>query len=169
MKFSNRSLIIIAALACVLHLHNANAELTNVEIKVLLTQHNSWRAKFNMPPLVWDATVAAVAQAWADQIAATGRFEHSQDGRYGENLWGGTAGSFPIASVVDGWGNEQDNYDVSTNTCAEDKECGHFTQVVWWNTTKLGCGKATRGDGNDAVVCNYDPAGNFNNQNPFGK
>lgn len=74
-----------------------------------------------------------------------------------------------MASVVDSWGNERDNYDMNSNTCASMKVCGHFTQVVWWNTARLGCGKATGADGNDVVVCNYDPPGNFDGESPFGQ
>ena len=136
---------------------------------ILLAQHNAWRAQYEMSPLVWDKGVAAVAQTWAERLAAAGIFEHRQGGSYGENIWSGTAGKFPIASVVDRWGNERDDYDMNSNTCAEGKVCGHFTQVVWWNTTNLGCGKATGADGNDVLVCNYDPAGNFKKQSPLGE
>jgi hypothetical protein len=44
---------------------------------------------------------------------------------------------------------------------------GHFTQIVWRASTTLGCGKATGKDGNDYVVCNYDPAGNIAGRTPF--
>ena len=45
------------------------------------------------------------------------------------------------------------------------KATGHFTQLVWQNTTKLGCGaKACEEGGGDApgwyLVCEYDPPGN---------
>ena len=122
-----------------------------------------------MPPLVWSDTVASVAQAWANQLASSGSFEHSQGSGYGENLWAGTSGRFPMTSVVDSWGNEVNDFDLSRNTCAEGKVCGHFTQVVWSKTARLGCGKATGADGNEVVVCNYDPPGNSNGESPFGK
>ncbi len=135
----------------------------------LLDQHNAWRARYNVAPLTWDETVAAVAQEWANQIAASGKFAHRQGSKYGENLWAGTAGAFPMASVVDGWGNEVSNFDIGSNTCAAGKVCGHFMQVIWRKSTKLGCGKATGADGNDAVVCNYDPPGNMLGENPLGR
>lgn len=36
---------------------------------------------------------------------------------------------------------------------------GHFTQVVWKATKRLGCGQAGK-----FVVCNYYPAGNVQGQ-----
>ena len=139
--------------------------------QTLLDTHNAWRAKYNVRPLVWDDGVAAVAQEWADQIATSGKFAHRQGNRYGENLWGGTTGAFPIASVVESWGSEVSYYNLASNTCTApaNQSCGHFTQVVWWNTTKLGCGKATGANGNDTVVCNYDPPGNVGGESPLGR
>ena len=40
---------------------------------------------------------------------------------------------------------------------------GHFTQVVWSSSKRLGVGVAIRG-GKIIVVTNYDPPGNYNNQ-----
>ena len=79
-----------------------------------------------------------------------------------------TASVVSVASAVDNWGNEVNNYNLATNTCTPGKVCGHFTQVVWKNTARLGCGKATAADGWTYVVCNYDPPGNFVGQSPFG-
>lgn len=38
---------------------------------------------------------------------------------------------------------------------------GHFTQVVWKDSTELGVGMARNRNGEVYVVCNYNPAGNF--------
>ncbi len=48
--------------------------------------------------------------------------------------------------------------------------CGHYTQIVWKNTERIGCGKATaRRDGIFKVywVCQYDPSGNYVGQRPY--
>ena len=39
-------------------------------------------------------------------------------------------------------------------------ETGHFTQVVWAATERVGCGVA-QCNGMDVWVCNYDPPGNL--------
>ena len=56
--------------------------------------HNFLRAGHQDTPLMtWDAAVAGRAQAWADELARTGQFAHSDrdDPRYrdgsGENLY----------------------------------------------------------------------------------
>ena len=36
-----------------------------------------------------------------------------------------------MASAVNSWYNENDNYHITTDTCDPDKVCGHYKQVVW--------------------------------------
>lgn len=167
-QFATRTLVAITALACLLPIRTVSAELTATEKRELVNQHNVWRSKYHAPPLVWDDTVAHYAQQWADTLARSGALAHRPDNKYGENLWRGSVGSFPMTAVVDDWGNEGNHYDLHTQTCAMGHGCGHFTQVVWKTTTKLGCGKATGTDGNAYVVCDYDPAGNMEGQTPLG-
>jgi len=63
----------------------------------LVAAHNAVRAGAGTPALNWDASLAAGAQAYAQQLAAAGAFQHS-DRRarpgIGENLWMGTSGAF---------------------------------------------------------------------------
>ena len=40
---------------------------------------------------------------------------------------------------------------------------GHFTQVIWKESTELGFGVAKSSDSSIYVVANYHPGGNFNN------
>ena len=138
------------------------------EQSALVDAHNQWRARFNSPGLVWDGGLATLAQDWADQLAASGQFDHRPNNQFGENIFMGTTGAFPANTVVDDWGSEQANYDIPSLTCAPGAVCGHFTQLVWSKTARVGCGKATGADGNDYWVCNYDPAGNMQSESPFG-
>lgn len=134
-------------------------------IQELLNAHNSYRSDVGVADISWSEEVAASAQAWADELAKGCEFKHSDDG-YGENIWAGTTGFFTPTDVVTSWGSEISNYDYESNTCADGKVCGHYTQIVWENSTKVGCGVATC-DGQDIWVCQYDPPGNFNGEKPY--
>lgn len=134
--------------------------------------HNEARANVNppaaspIPPLVWDANLAAVAQAYAENCV----FQHS-GGPYGENLYASSGGSTP-SDVVSSWVSEVADYDYASNSCSG--VCGHYTQVVWASSQKLGCGMATCnqnspfGSGSwENWVCNYDPPGNYVGEKPY--
>ena len=123
-----------------------------------------------IPPLVWSATVAQSAQAWADQC----NFMHSGN-PYGENIYAGAGSNATPQMVVDDWVGEAKDYDYAANTCSSSGVCGHYTQVVWRKSTKLGCGmthctKNSPFPGFAAWqlwVCEYDPPGNFNGEKPY--
>jgi len=56
------------------------------------------------------------------------------------------------------WYNEKDQYNFSNGQFS--MNTGHFTQVVWISTKKLGCGISL--NGNRAYgTCSYIPPGNF--------
>jgi hypothetical protein len=137
----------------------------------LLEAHNQYRAEVDVPPLAWSDTLAASAQTWADQLAATDTFAHSDADGYGENIWKGTTGAYSLTSMVESWGSEQEYFipnatfpDVSTTGNWFD--VGHYTQIIWRDTTEVGCGLAT-GHGWDVLVCQYSPPGNYLGQKPF--
>lgn len=146
--------------------------------------HNDIRKIYNVPPLVWDQGIADYAQAWANTLKSKKcQLMHRPQPKYGENLamnWTSVSvpkGQFdkPPEFGVQSWAKECTHYNPSSNTCAKGKVCGHFTQVVWRNSTKFGCGVVTC-DGKENTynkgrvelwVCNYDPPGNFIGKKPF--
>ena len=137
----------------------------------LLAAHNQVRAEALPTPspalasLSWDDELAAIAQDWA----AGCRFEHSNNS-LGENLALFSADA-PGTSVVQGWASEASSYDYGSDSCLG--VCGHYTQIVWRNTARVGCGVAQCDDvvggfgAGFLWVCNYDPPGNYIGQRPY--
>ena len=100
------------------------------------------------------------------------------NGRYGENLFWGSAVTWTdgrkelqkVSSkqVVEDWGSEKADYDYASNACTDGKMCGHYTQIVWRNSAKVGCGVAVCEDTQEQVwVCQYLPAGNWVGKKPY--
>uniref|UniRef100_A0A0K8RN11 Putative antigen 5 protein n=1 Tax=Ixodes ricinus TaxID=34613 RepID=A0A0K8RN11_IXORI len=103
------------------------------------------------------------AQAWAENIAARDMMYHRPNNPYGENLY--VFVSSPAAkrpkpkAVVSAWYNEIKYYNFRKGGFSG--ATGHFTQVVWKASIKLGCGWARSRRDNIYVVCNYSPPGNY--------
>ena len=139
--------------------------LTQDEVEETIAAHNKWRAKVGAPPLEWSDELAATALKWAQQLKKENcAFKHSGVNGLGENLFMGTTGHYRPTEVVDNWGDEIKNYNYKNNTCSG--VCGHYTQVVWANTKRVGCAKIEC-NGMDIWVCNYDPPGNYRGQKPY--
>ena len=136
-------------------------------LEVMLAAHNVARAEVAVPAVELDAALSAAAQDYAEILIANGRFEHSPGSsrpNQGENLWAGTASAFTFQDMVDAWIDEKRFFvagtfpDVSTTSRWED--VGHYTQIIWRETTKIGCGIASNSQ-RDVLVCRYSPPGNF--------
>lgn len=128
----------------------------------MLATHNQYRAQHGAPNVVLDPAASASAQKWADNLARTEDFVHSKGSGNGENLaaiWGERHTGF---SATKAWYDEIKDYDFDTPT-GFSMETGHFTQVVWKASTKLGVGVACNvgGRGGQYVVAHYNPGGNM--------
>ena len=140
-------------------------------IGAMLRQHNLYREELNLPSLVWSASLAADAQAWADHLAEINKGAHDQDirGKEGENIFWGTAGAYSLADMVSFWGNEKKAFvygvfpDCRTGRSAV---VGHYTQVVWKNTRAVGCALGSNGK-MDYLVCRYAAPGNIMGEKPY--
>ncbi|EFJ04297.1 hypothetical protein SELMODRAFT_138925 [Selaginella moellendorffii] len=139
----------------------------------LVDAHNAARSAVNVSGLVWNDTVAAFASSWAATLRDQNNCAliHS-GGRYGENLWKwwGSPGlpAPPATDAVAAWVNERVDYNYASNTCAAGKVCGHYTQVVWKNSVRVGCAYVQCNGMNAYLVsCNYDPPGNYIGQKPY--
>lgn len=144
--------------------------LTAGEQQILLETHNQYRTEVDISDLLWSDAIATSAQAWADHLAITNAFYHG-DSDYGENLWTGTANGFALTEMVTAWGEEKEYFMPNrpfpnVSTTGNWADVGHYTQIVWENTTAVGCGLASTSS-RDILVCQYDPPGNFQGEMPF--
>jgi len=171
----------------------------------ILTEHNIVRANgpFGpnnplpgpaLPPLAWSSAAAMAAASWASQC--NGLTHGGQEGIYGQNISTAEYPAGPLqpptgafdnpeaivrfdpSAFQNAWAQEASGYNEPTNTCtpiAPEISCGHYTQVVWRQTTQVGCATqwcttnspdASFPDYN-LTVCDYFPAGNANNQPPY--
>jgi len=145
-----------------------------------LDAHNAVRRAPQPPPrtplrdLTWSAGAAAVAQSWA----AGCNYQHNANrGERGENIAASAPpGNWELTNVVDAWAGEAAFYDYVTNSCAAGEQCGHYTQIVWASTLRVGCAHQVctsnspfvGGNPNwDFWVCDYEPPGNWVGQKPY--
>uniref|UniRef100_A0A0A9ZC82 Venom allergen 5 n=1 Tax=Lygus hesperus TaxID=30085 RepID=A0A0A9ZC82_LYGHE len=130
----------------------------------------------NMREMVWDNEMAQRAQSWADNCV----FEHDSNrkdskGKYfGQNLvvtWAQKdPGSPNIEKMIDTWFNEVYEHGY---TGGYNSKTGHYSQLIWADSNKVGCGLTSYLDTNklysDLLVCNYSPAGNVIGQQAYVK
>lgn len=146
------------------------------ELQGITQLHNDVRAAVGVAPLVWDPQLAAIAATWVakcvDDEPPTGLVDHNENRSQGyptyvgENVYG-SAGAATARGAVTSWASEQADYDYTTNTCRD--VCGHYTQIVWRSTTKIGCAKTTCNGFRYPVtiVCDYGPGGNIPGERPY--
>ncbi len=142
--------------------------------KVMEQGHSAARAEAGLAPLAWDPALATTAKRYADQLAATGQFEHAvqQPGEQeeGENLWMGSRGAYLYEEMLKHWVDEKQDYlprpipDASRTGNFGD--VGHYTQIMWRTTRRFGCAEASNRE-DDYLVCRYYPAGNIDGQMAF--
>ena len=162
----------------------------NSMISSILQRHNYYRhLEYNGNDMVWDDGLANDAKSWAVNLAKTytqedqdnSKTPHDLDNKtQGENIaWSSATMPYvtdkpleidtpylPLESAVDGWASEKAYYDYDKNGKKdgyESEQIGHYTQLVWKKSTKIGCAKATSITNlpGEWVVCRYSPAGNM--------
>ena len=146
--------------------------------------HNKWRNALNqgeldsqpvpspfLTDMYWDESLAKSAQAHSDQCV----FEHSGVG--GENLYAHTGTYGSMTAGIDRWANEYSSYDYNLNQSIDAQPVGHYTQIVWHSSLRVGCAKTQcspimRSDGSPLwsgalYTCQYQSPGNWFGQKPY--
>ncbi|XP_062239146.1 glioma pathogenesis-related protein 1 [Platichthys flesus] len=148
-------------------------------------EHNRARSSVSPPAsymlyMTWDEGLSLIAKEWAEHCV----FQHNPKlnndpsvhptfSSVGENIWTGSPSLFDVTSAMKNWVDEKEHYDYQGNKCSLD--CGHYTQVVWGSSYKVGCaahlcpGGVAGFDSKEGVVfvCNYATAGNMNSARPY--
>jgi hypothetical protein len=134
---------------------------------VILAVHNRERAAAGVAPLLWDPVLEAAAASYAWELAASGVLRHSnRQARRGtgENLWLGSRGAWPVETMVASWTAERRYFQPgifpNISRTGNWADAGHYSQMIWPTTTRLGCAIGTSARW-DALVCRYAPAGNI--------
>ncbi|KAM7190794.1 CAP domain containing protein [Naviculisporaceae sp. PSN 640] len=121
----------------------------------ILNSTNTFREQHNASSVAYNNTLAKFASSYLSSLSDC-EFEHS-GGPFGENLAIGCSDT--VSGCVELWGNERDMYDFGNP--GFDKATGHFTQLVWKDTTDVGCGRKWCGEKRWYLVCEYWPRGNI--------
>ena len=93
------------------------------------------------------------AQKYAETLAAKDIMQHSTHD---------ASITLNGAAAVDSWYDEIKDYDFKKGKSKNGGVVGHFTQLVWKDSTQLGIGVAKSAKNSIYVVANYHPGGNFN-------
>lgn len=137
------------------------------DIDAISAHHDQVRAEVGVAPLKWSTEIAAHAQQWADQLASRGcQMKHRSPNAYGENLFQGTVGAYKAVDAAKAWAAEKKDYHGGPLTESSWAPAGHYTQMVWRQTTLLGCGQAIC-QNLLIVACNYGPPGNVIGRKPY--
>ncbi|KAI5675471.1 hypothetical protein M9H77_06421 [Catharanthus roseus] len=136
-------------------------------VNQFLGPQNAARSTLRMRPLVWSTNLAKYAQWYANQRRFDCALKHS-NGPFGENIFWGSGNGWTPAQAVMAWVSERKWYNYWSNSCAWGQECGHYTQIVWKGTMRVGCARVNCFGGKGVfMICNYDPPGNWIGEKPY--
>jgi len=143
-----------------------------------LAFHNKARAQHvDTCALEWNSDLAKDAETYAVELTNSGKFQHSSSntrpwsgGVQGENLFTGNSVVFqtqPVSLCMTLWYEEGNRFAFNKAFLYNFKgigALGHFTAMVWRDTTQVGCGGAYKDTPKGRVtnyVCRYTPQGNI--------
>ncbi|CAM9244942.1 unnamed protein product [Sphacelaria rigidula] len=135
------------------------------EMQRLLELHNAARCMHGAEPMVWSSAVESVAKAYSLVLAGPGKcgqLVHSTERNgYGENLylcWSSGGDCYSSEGAMERL------YESELNDGPVTGYGGHATQILWKDSTELGCAVANCSNGSQktqVLVCNYNPPGNY--------
>jgi hypothetical protein len=174
----------------------ALAVLSNAQKSAIVANLNSLRAGVGataMTPLSWDDNLANFAGNLAKECAVAHTTSDERKnvpgwvGTYvGENVAGASASGLTLGDAnnatkvqafidqgVGMWWGERQNYDIASGVCQPGAICGHYTQLVWSSTSKVGCAvsmctpQKTFNTPGFTLVCEFGAGGNMPGKKPY--
>ncbi|XP_029658194.1 cysteine-rich venom protein TEL1 isoform X1 [Octopus sinensis] len=145
----------------------------------ILATHQKYREAINGANLLlmeWDESLASLAQGQADRcVFGPGNLFFLNGTNVGQNSVA-VQGKLKPEEIVEIFQSQSSNYIYSTNSCKKGKNCEAYTQLIWYETNKVGCGQQfcdslQFSDGTTKkqwwiYVCDYSPPGNYP-EHPF--
>ncbi|XP_063147517.1 cysteine-rich venom protein kaouthin-2-like [Candoia aspera] len=168
------ALVLLLSLAAVLQQSSGNghfaAESTSriEKQKEIVDRHNYLRRTVNpkasnMLQMEWHSNAAKNAKSWADKCS----FGHSPANlrtveklNCGENLFMSTH-PHSWTAVLQSWHDEAKNFQHGIGPRPANAVTGHYTQMVWYNSYRVGCAAVKCPTSKFYYVCHYCPAGNI--------
>lgn len=186
-----------AAKAYLLCKHNESR--SQIALGNFMGLYGNFAVATDMKRLQWDAKLETVAQNWANQC----QWQHNSNRAteynalsptdingnpiagsesVGENLAYFASSALTAASLeyalsgYKAWVDEGQDYSMgafNVSDFCDNEPCGHFTQVIWANTYKVGCAVNYCAAGTVSslastyLVCDYASAGNYIGQMPY--
>jgi hypothetical protein len=154
----------------------ASAGVGQDDVQALLDLHDTERCAVDppaasMPAMSWNPLLATVAQAYAEGCVIEHNTNRSQDyaavggsGYVGENIaWGM---GYSLIALAQLWATEKAAWTFAEIDASTVSATGHYTQMIWADTTTIGCGAAAC-NGTTFLVCDYSPGGNYIGQTPY--
>jgi len=137
----------------------------------ILIAHNKWRSFVGVADLEWSEDLAKKAMALIDN--STCLWTINTEGLGQNSIRGGDVNT--SEDFVDTWASGFQYYIYDLDSCTfpllggtPDDFCDSYKQVVWANSTFLGCASTACFNTNQEVwVCLYDPPGNIPGEKPY--
>ncbi|KAF0931138.1 hypothetical protein E2562_002495 [Oryza meyeriana var. granulata] len=174
MECSSRRLSCCVVLATVLLLSSSHTAaggaprrlLQISEAQQFVVPQTHLRAIYGLHPLKWSSDLAEQMTRWADQYRGDCASAAAAAG--GVNVFRGYGGeAWQPSDAVAAWAEEAQHYNYGANACSAGEECGHYKQMMWRDSTQVGCASVTCASGETLMACQYEPQGNIMGQKPF--
>ena len=138
-----------------------------------LKVHNQERVQLGLKKLEWSNDLQKEAENYAKHLSNKDVFKHSSQKNQGENLYyeynSALITTNPLERASSSWLDEKKDYQYAKIGDRKNinKVIGHYTQMIWKNTTKVGLGAYVNKKGNVYVFARYYPDGNMIGKYPY--